>query len=119
MATSHASSGFFSLLLLWIIAEINAVDKANFKKCEDSSFCRNNRAIQPGESPYSIVKDSIAFTESSIDVNILNKKTNVLLNLKLQTLEKNTVRFRINEANPIRPRYEVKDVLTQDPPTAR
>ena len=90
----------------------------------NSIFCflflhSNNRAIQPGESPYSIVKDSIAFTESSIDVNILNKKTNILLNLKLQTLEKNTVRFRINEGNPIRPRYEVKDVLTQDPPTAR
>ena len=30
----------FSLLLLWIIPEIKAVDKGNFKKCDDSSFCR-------------------------------------------------------------------------------
>lgn len=29
-----------SLLLLWIIPEINAVDKGNFKKCDDSSFCK-------------------------------------------------------------------------------
>jgi len=81
--------------------------------------CRNNRAIQPGESPYSVVKDSIVFTDSSFDVNILNKKTNVLLSLKLETLEKNTARFRINELNPIRPRYEVKDVLIQEPRTVR
>ena len=59
------------------------------------------------------------FTDSSFDVNILNKKSNVLLSLKLQTLEKNSVRFRINELNPIRPRYEVKDVLIQEPKTIR
>lgn len=29
-----------SLLLVWIIPEINAVDKGNFKKCEQSSFCK-------------------------------------------------------------------------------
>lgn len=80
---------------------------------------RNNREIQPGESPYSVVKDSLVFTDSSLDVNILNKKSNVLLGLKLQTLEKNTIRFRINERNPIRPRYEVKDVLIQEPKTIR
>ena len=80
---------------------------------------RNNREIQPGESPYSVVKDSLVLTDSSLDVNILNKKSNVLLGLKLQTLEKNTVRFRINERNPIRPRYEVKDVLIQEPKTIR
>ena len=82
-------------------------------------FHRNNRAIQPGQSPYSVVKDSIVFTDSSFDVNILNKKSSVLLSLKLQTLEKNTVRFRINELNPIRPRYEVNDVLIKEPQTVR
>ncbi|RMX38788.1 hypothetical protein pdam_00017684 [Pocillopora damicornis] len=116
MATFYISR-IVSLLLVWIIPEINAVDKGNFKKCEQSSFCKNNREIQPGESPYSVVKDSLVFTDSSLDVNILNKKSNVLLGLKLQTLEKNTVRFRINERNPIRPRYEVKDVLIQEPKT--
>ncbi|CAH3179912.1 unnamed protein product, partial [Porites evermanni] len=110
-------SGVFPLLLLWITAGVDAVDKNNFKKCEDSSFCRNNRAIQPGDSPYLVVKDSIAFTESSFDVHLLNKKSNLLLNLKLQTLQKNTARFRITEVNPIRPRYEVKDVLIKEPVT--
>ena len=79
----------------------------------------NNRAIQPGDSPYLVVKDSITFTESSFDVHLLNKKSNVLLNLKLQTLQNNTARFRITEVNPIRPRYEVKDVLIKEPVTIR
>ncbi|XP_074630015.1 neutral alpha-glucosidase AB-like isoform X2 [Acropora palmata] len=117
MATSHALSGIISLLLVWIMTQIDAVDKGLFKKCEDSSFCRLNRAIQPGESPYSVVKDSIVFSDSSIDVNILNTKRNVTLKLKVQTLKKNSVRFSINEANPIRERYQVKDVLVQEPET--
>lgn len=117
MATLHASSGIISLLLVWIMTQIDAVDKGLFKKCEDSSFCRLNRAIQPGESPYSVIKDSIVFSDSSIDVNILNTKRNVTLKLKVQTLKKNSVRFSINEANPIRERYQVKDVLIQEPET--
>lgn len=117
MATSHAFSGIISLLLVWIMTQIDAVDKGLFKKCEDSSFCRLNRAIQPGESPYSVIKDSIVFSDSSIDVNILNTKRNVTLKLKVQTLKKNSVRFSINEANPIRERYQVKDVLVQEPET--
>lgn len=51
------------------------------------------------------------FRDFFFDVNILNKKLNVLFSLKLEILEKNIVRFRINELNLIRLRYEVKDVL--------
>ena len=76
-----------------------------------------NRAIQPGESPYSVVNDSIVLSDSSIDCNVLNKRRNVLLSLKLQTLKKYSVRFTIKEANPLKPRYEVKDVLVQEPET--
>lgn len=101
-----------------MIIVIIAVKKYKYYKCF-TSFHRLNRAIQPGESPYSVVKDSIVFSDSSIDVNILNKKRNVSLKLKVQTLKKNSVRFSINEANPIRERYQVKDVLVQEPETVR
>ena len=33
-------SGIISLLLVWIMTQIDAVDKGLFKKCDDSSFCR-------------------------------------------------------------------------------
>lgn len=31
----------------------------------------------------------------------------------------NMTRIRINELNPLKPRYEVPDVLVQDPPATR
>lgn len=101
-----------------MILIIIIIKKDKYYQCF-TSFHRLNRAIQPGESPYSVIKDSIVFSDSSIDVNILNTKRNVTLKLKVQTLKKNSVRFSINEANPIRERYQVKDVLVQEPETVR
>ena len=101
-----------------MILIIIIIKKDKYYQCL-TSFHRLNRAIQPGESPYSVIKDSIVFSDSSIDVNILNTKRNVTLKLKVQTLKKNSVRFSINEANPIRERYQVKDVLVQEPETVR
>ena len=112
----------FVVIILWSFCQVCKPVLLAFSElhCIQTNlvFCffhRRNRAIQPGETPYSVVKDSIAFTDSSISANILNKKTNVELSLKLEALEENTARVRINEVKPIRPRYEVKDVLVQDP----
>ncbi|CAB4000528.1 Neutral alpha-glucosidase AB, partial [Paramuricea clavata] len=74
-----------------------------------------NRAIALGQSPYSVVPGSIKFSDSAIDVQILNNKTNVVLSLQVIILKHNTVRFKINEINPIHPRYEVQDVLVSEP----
>ena len=62
------------------------------------------------------MKESLKLSDSLLEVNLLNKNTDVLLNLKLTTLEKNLARFKIDELKPIRPRYEVKDVLVNEPP---
>lgn len=116
MATDFLSRFVAHFLVFFTINHLTvAVDKGNFKTCDQSSFCRRNRAIQPGDSPYTIVKDSLVFTDSLVEVNLLNQKTNALLSLKLTTLEKNTARFKINELKPIRPRYEVQDVLVEYP----
>ena len=82
-------------------------------------FFRRNRAIPLGESPYSIVPGSIQFSDSIIDVQILNNKTNVVLSLQVIILQHNTVRFKINEINPIHQRYEVQDVLVGEPTHSR
>ncbi|WP_411027540.1 hypothetical protein, partial [Salmonella sp. s54925] len=69
---------------------------SKFKKCDESSFCRRNRAIPSGQSPYSILPGSIRFSDSSIDVDIHNNKTNLVLHLQVTILESNTVRFKVN-----------------------
>ena len=80
---------------------------------------RRNRAIPLGQSPYSVVPGSIKFSDSAIDVQIVNNQTNVVLSLQVIILQHNTVRFRINEINPIHPRYEVQDVLVKEPAQSR
>ncbi len=82
-------------------------------------ICRRNRAIQEGTSPFSILPDTLVFGADSIRGNIRNANTNVTLVLIIEALQKNTARIRINELNPIRPRYECKDSLVKDPVRVR
>ncbi|XP_048585965.1 neutral alpha-glucosidase AB isoform X2 [Nematostella vectensis] len=103
------------LVIVLTVTPSLCVDKNNFKTCDQSSFCKRNRALQAGESPYVLVKESLSKTDSVIEATVLNTKTNVELHLSLSTLEKNTARFKINELKPIRPRYEVKDALKTEP----
>eukprot|EP00794_Sanderia_malayensis_P020167 gene20167-22142_t len=91
------------------------VDRSNYKTCQQSSFCRRNRAIEEGKSPFSILPDSVIFNSGLIKANICNCKTNVILVLTVEVLQNNTTRFRINELDPIRPRYECKESLVDDP----
>lgn len=84
----------------------------------DNTFfnvCRKNRAIPVGQSPYSVVPGSVKFSDSAIDVHIVNNKTNVVLSLQVTILQSNTARFKINEINPQYARYEVQNVLVQEP----
>lgn len=51
--------------------------------------------------------------------NILNTKNGILLSLEVFGLEDRMVRFKVNELSPIRPRYEVPDVLVVEPTPIR
>ncbi|XP_066107837.1 neutral alpha-glucosidase AB isoform X2 [Saccopteryx bilineata] len=96
-----------------------AVDRSNFKTCEESSFCKRQRSVRPGLSPYRALLDSLQLGPDALTVHLINEVTKVLLVLKLQGLQKNMTRIRIDELEPRRPRYRVPDVLVADPPTAR
>jgi len=97
------------------IAFCLAVDRNNFKTCEQSSFCRRNRAIQPGNTPYAILSDTVKFETGSISCDILNTNNNVSFQLTIDTLQKETARIRMTELSPIRPRYTVQESLVREP----
>ncbi|XP_040837870.1 neutral alpha-glucosidase AB isoform X1 [Ochotona curzoniae] len=96
-----------------------AVDRSNFKTCEESSFCKRQRSIRPGLSPYRALLDTLQLGPDALTVHLIHEVTKVVLVLELQGLEKNMTRIRIDELQPLRPRYRVPDVLVADPPTAR
>ncbi|XP_031467814.1 neutral alpha-glucosidase AB-like [Phasianus colchicus] len=93
-----------------------AVDRSNFKTCEQSSFCRRQRSFQPGRSPYRALLDSLQLSPESVTVQVVNEATKVPLQLELQALHSNITRLRLRELRPLRPRYEVPDVLVGDLP---
>ncbi|XP_064599881.1 neutral alpha-glucosidase AB-like [Liolophura sinensis] len=105
----------YALFVLFLLPWTLAVDRGNFKTCEQCGFCRRHRAMQPNQSPYVILMDSLVIHPYKIEVQVLNKVNNVKLHLELYALEENMARLKINELEPIKPRYEIPkgDVVTE------
>ncbi|KAK6477682.1 neutral alpha-glucosidase AB [Huso huso] len=109
------------LFLAWIISmcitTTQCVDRSNFKTCNQSAFCKRQRSVTPGNSPYRALLDTLELNENSMKLQLLNKVNKVPLLLEVSGLEGNMVRLRINELKPLKPRYEVPDVLVKEPRT--
>ena len=73
--------------------------------------------MQQGQSPYVVLMESLQVQATSLSVQIINTKNNVRLLMQLFGLEKNTARVKINELEPLKPRYEIPvgDVLVGEP----
>ncbi|PIK52127.1 putative neutral alpha-glucosidase AB [Apostichopus japonicus] len=106
-------------VLVLLSGMARAVDKSNFKKCDQSGFCKRNRRIQPGSSPYAADLDSARLENGVLHLNVLNTQTGILLKLELYALQNQMVRMKINEVSPLKPRYEVPDVLVAEPEVAK
>lgn len=108
------------VLLLWLAVGLSgtwAVDKGNFKTCDQSAFCKRQRAMKPGESPYRALLETMELTNTRLTLQLINDNNKVRLLLELYRLQGNITRVKINELKPLKPRYEVPDVLIREPPT--
>ncbi|KAG5263471.1 hypothetical protein AALO_G00265190 [Alosa alosa] len=94
-----------------------AVDRGNFKTCDQSAFCKRQRALKAGQSPYRALLDTLELSDSRVTLQLINDNNKVRLLLELYRLQGNMTRVKINELKPLRPRFEVPDVLVSDPPT--
>eukprot|EP00731_Ephydatia_muelleri_P027270 Em0019g143a len=108
-----AWSGSAIFALMWI--HVFSVDKSNFKTCDQSSFCKRNRALQPGQSLYDVLPESISIEETSCRMDVVNKRTGAVLGAEIFALQGNMFRLKIDEKNPIRPRYKVTGSLVGEP----
>lgn len=102
----------FLLFLLFYFAFCDAVDKGNFKTCEQSGFCKRHRA-KTNNPVYNVQPDSVHANESAIE-GILESSANKL-QIQLALLEDNTVRLIIDEINPIRQRFHPTIALDGQP----
>lgn len=92
--------------LVTFLSCICAVDRGNFKTCQQISFCRRHRALQPGISNYEVDLNTLQTTATSISLDAVNSKNKVVFVLEIYPLEDSTLRIKFNEKNPLYPRFE-------------
>ncbi|KAI5737505.1 hypothetical protein M8J76_014234 [Diaphorina citri] len=102
------------LALISTILLVDAVDKNNFKTCEQSSFCRRCRSMQPGSSPFIVIEDSVQISNHDIRATLQNKENNVQFLLMLTSLKDNTLHLFVNEMSPMKKRFQVPFVLASE-----
>ncbi|TNM99204.1 hypothetical protein fugu_013768 [Takifugu bimaculatus] len=108
------------IMVLWLALCLTgtwAVEKSNFKTCDQSAFCKRQRALIPGESPYRALLETMELTNTRLTLQLINDKNKVRLLLELYRLQGNMTRVKINELKPLKPRFEVPDVLVKEPTT--
>ena len=81
--------------------------------------CRRNRALNPGESLYQVVVESLSLGADSSSFDVLNQESGVLFSVEVTPVRDNTARIRMREKAPIRPRYEVEGALIGEPEKER
>lgn len=118
MATfSESMAPVLLLCLALCLTGTWAVDRSNFKTCDQSAFCKRQRALKAGESPYRALLETMELTNTKLTLQLINDKNKVRLLLELYRLQGNMTRVKINELKPLKPRFEVPDVLIKEPTT--
>uniref|UniRef100_A0A8C2GHT3 Neutral alpha-glucosidase AB n=1 Tax=Cyprinus carpio TaxID=7962 RepID=A0A8C2GHT3_CYPCA len=84
--------------------------------CDMSEVLRQ-RELKPGQSPYRALLDTLELSNSRLSLQLINDNNKVRLLLELYRLQGNMTRVKINELKPLKPRYEVPDVLLSHPIT--
>ncbi|XP_069692372.1 neutral alpha-glucosidase AB [Periplaneta americana] len=104
-----------SVIDIALIYHADAVDRNNFKSCQQSSFCRRCRGLQPGRSAYELNLNTLKVDPSSIEAELVNTENGVRFHFQLFALKDGTFRMKINEWEPLKPRYEVQYALVDEP----
>lgn len=105
----------FLVSLCILLSQVDSVDRNNFKTCDQSSFCKRHRLLEPGQSSFELQMNSIEIHPTYLAAILLNTERDELLKFELHALVHDTFRLRINEVNPLYPRFEPKESLAGEP----
>ncbi|XP_039761408.1 neutral alpha-glucosidase AB [Pararge aegeria] len=99
-----------------------AVDRNNFKTCEQSGFCKRLRGFKPEKSQYALNVDSVFVHGNVLSAEVFtvdhdDDKKNILWRyaLRLSALADGTFRVEMDEAEPLYPRYRTQIALEGEP----
>lgn len=107
----------FCLLYALTLLDISeGVERNNFKSCEQSSFCRRCRRVQPGRSSYELQLDTLVLSgDSAVTAEIINADNGVRFQMVLYALKHSMFRLQIDEVMPLKPRYRDEFALEKEP----
>ncbi|XP_063725366.1 neutral alpha-glucosidase C-like isoform X2 [Symsagittifera roscoffensis] len=91
-----------------------AVKRHDFKTCKDSSFCQRHRQL-PKNSLSFYVSKSVQVSKESVQLEISGIENKKPLLLSITLLNGPMFRFKVNEVDPLYPRFEVPFVIEQLP----
>ncbi|XP_055354259.1 neutral alpha-glucosidase AB-like isoform X2 [Paramacrobiotus metropolitanus] len=114
LPTWRITFAFISFSLFYFVS---AVDRGNFKTCNDARFCRKHRALKSDEFVHELLIDTLQLSSdgSTVSATVRNVQNNEDLLLEIFALKDRSMRFKINEKTPSRKRYEVDMSLDQTP----
>ncbi|KFD54232.1 hypothetical protein M513_05009, partial [Trichuris suis] len=115
LETSEAMGKRILLLLSFAITLCMGVDRSNFKKCSQSSFCRRQKQFNPGTSPYNVLPTSASVKGSTFTAKVVDQRDSGQLTLRVINIPGGVARLILEEENPIRERYRPLHALTQQP----
>ena len=101
------------LAAFFVICGNEAVDRNKFRTCQQSSFCRRSRGMEPGTSVYSL--DVSTLQVSSGQAEVMLKHDEDRFRMEISALKNGVFRVKIREAFPLVPRFEVPEVLVSEP----
>ena len=105
---------FWPLLAAIFVITGEAVDRNKFRTCQQSSFCRRCRGLEPGTDIYSVDVSTLQLNAGQAEV--LLKHGEDRFRMEISALKSQSVfRVKIREAFPLVPRFEVPEVLVAEP----
>uniref|UniRef100_A0A803TXF8 Glucosidase alpha, neutral C n=1 Tax=Anolis carolinensis TaxID=28377 RepID=A0A803TXF8_ANOCA len=96
-----------------------AVEESQFKTCRQIAFYRRQKHLGPGKPLYRVLPDTVELSNSNVRFQIISEEYKDPLLVEVYEIEGNIFRLKINEITPLKPRYEVPDVLIKEPSSLR
>ncbi|XP_060616895.2 neutral alpha-glucosidase C isoform X2 [Anolis sagrei] len=96
-----------------------AVEESQFKTCRQIAFYRRQKHLRPGKPLYRVLLDTVELSNSNVKFHIISEEYKDPLLVEVYEIEGNIFRLKINEITPLKPRYEVPDVLIKEPSSLR
>ncbi|XP_063691474.1 neutral alpha-glucosidase AB-like isoform X2 [Bolinopsis microptera] len=103
-------------LVSFLLLLSDAVNRNNFKTCDQSGFCKRLRGMEENKSGYYVNPETInQVNSSSVTFTVKHEMEKHAHTVILRVLKDSTIRLTAQEKEPVHPRYSPVDSLGEAP----